>query len=227
MINAFGNAARRVKDAGFDGVQIHSAHGYLISQFLSPYANQRTDEWGGDFENRTRFLREVSREVREQVGEDYPVLIKLGIMDGVEGGLELSDGVEIVSILEEIGIDGVEISGGFSGGEIKNTRKGIKSIEDEGYFLEQAREACQFTNLPLISVGGYRTKSYIEHVLENDYVEFVSMCRPLISEPDLPNMFRDGVKDKSRCLSSNNCWAENPGEGIACKCPHDKVTQDE
>lgn len=223
MIDAYGQAARRTKEAGFDGVQIHSAHGYLISQFLSPFSNHRRDEWGGSFRNRTRFLREVCQSVRTQVGNDYPVLIKLGIMDGVEGGLELSDGLEIVSTLQDLGIDGIEISGGFSGGEIKNTRKGIKTEADEGYFLSQTREACEYTNLPLISVGGYRSKSVIENVLAKGYVDFVSMCRPLISEPDLPNMFRDGVKDKSRCLSANNCWAENPGDGIACKCPHEKV----
>ena len=115
VIQAFADAARRCQEAGFDGVQIHAAHGYLISQFLSPFVNKRTDQWGGTPEKRMRLLRDVCSAVRDQVGADYPVLIKLGMMDGVESGLSLEEGAGIVGALADMGIDAVEISGGLGG----------------------------------------------------------------------------------------------------------------
>ena len=225
-IQSFADAARRCKEAGFDGVQIHAAHGYLISQFLSPFVNKRTDRWGGTAENRMRFLREVCSAVREQVGDEYPVLIKLGMEDGVEGGLFSEEGAIIVAALAGMGIDAVEISGGL-GGENKNlnVRKGIQTEEKEAYFLPLAREARRHTELPILLVGGFRSRSVMESVLADGLADYISLCRPLISEPDLPNQFKLGLKDKSRCLSANNCWAQKAGEGISCKCPHDRVAE--
>lgn len=222
-IQAFADAARRCQEAGFDGVQIHAAHGYLISQFLSPFVNRRTDQWGGTAEKRMRFLREVSSAVREQVGDEYPVLIKLGMMDGVEGGLSSEEGAGVVAALAGMGIDAVEISGGLGGKKVVNVRKGIRSEDREGYFSPLAQEARPHTELPIILVGGFRSRSVMERVLADGHADFVSLCRPLISEPDLPSQFKLGLKEKSRCLSANNCWAKGAGEGIACKCPHDRV----
>jgi 2,4-dienoyl-CoA reductase-like NADH-dependent reductase (Old Yellow Enzyme family) len=225
-VQAFGEAARRCQEAGFDGVQIHAAHGYLISQFLSPFVNKRTDKWGGTAEGRMRFLRGVCRAVREQVGDEYPVLIKLGMEDGVEGGLSSEEGGRIVAASAGMGIDAIEISGGLGGAnKTLNVRKGIKSEAKEAYFLHLAREARQHTELPIILVGGLRSRSVMERVLADGHADFISLCRPLISEPDLPNRFRLGLSEKSRCLSANNCWAKEPGEGIACKCPHDRLTE--
>ena len=227
-VQAFADAARRCQEAGFDGVQIHAAHGYLISQFLSPFVNKRTDMWGGTAKKRMRFLEEVCSAVRERVGDEYPVLIKLGMKDGVEGGLSSEEGAGIVAALAGMGIDAVEISGGL-GGENKNlnVRRGIKSEAKEAYFSPLAREARVHTELPILLVGGFRSQSVMERVLADGMADFVSLCRPLISEPDLPNQFMRGLKDKSRCLSANNCWAREAGEGIACKCPHDRVAQKE
>jgi len=224
-IKAYADAARRCQEAGFDGVQIHAAHGYLISQFLSPFVNKRTDRWGGTAEKRMRFLREVCSAVREQVGDEYPVLIKLGMMDSVEGGLSSEEGAGIVATLAGMGIDAVEISGGIGGEKSLNVRKGIRSEAKEAYFLPLAREARRRTELPILLVGGFRSRSVMERVLADGLADYVSLCRPLISEPDLPNQFRLGLKDKSRCLSANNCWAEEAGEGIKCKCPHDRVVE--
>ncbi len=223
-IHAFADAARRCKEAGFDGVQIHAAHGYLVSQFLSPFVNKRTDQWGGTAEKRMRFLRDVCSAVREQVGDEYPVLIKLGMEDGVEGGLSSEEGAGVVAALAGMGIDAVEISGGL-GGENKNlnVRKGIQTEAKEAYFLPLAREARRRTDLPILLVGGFRSRSVMETVLADGLADYVSLCRPLISEPDLPNQFRLGLSEKSRCLSANNCWAKEAGEGIKCKCPHDRV----
>lgn len=222
-IQAFADAARRCQEAGFDGVQIHAAHGYLISQFLSPFVNRRTDRWGGNSKKRMRFLRDVSTAVREQVGPDYPVLIKLGMMDAVEGGLSAEGGAKVAAALERMGIDALEISGGIGGEKSLNVRKGIRSEADEAYFLHLAGLARPVTPLPIILVGGFRSQSVMEQVLADGDADFISLCRPLITEPDLPNQFKLDLKEKSRCISSNNCWPENAGDGIACKCPLDKV----
>jgi 2,4-dienoyl-CoA reductase-like NADH-dependent reductase (Old Yellow Enzyme family) len=219
LIQAYGQAARRAQEAGFDGVQIHGAHGYLIGQFLSPFVNHRTDEWGGDVEGRMRFLRAVCHTVREQVGPDYPVLIKLGMMDGVEGGLTPKMGVQVVAALEEMGLDGVEISGGIGGGRNLNTRTGIRSEADEAYFRPLAQQARPATRLPIMLVGGFRSRRVMEEVLDAGDADFISLCRPLICEPDLPNRLRTGLQDRSACISANRCWAEREGEGIGCKCP--------
>ena len=223
VIQAYGNAARRCQESGFDGVQIHAAHGYLISQFLSPFVNRRTDKWGGNSKKRMRFLREVCAAVREKVGPEYPVLIKLGMMDGVEGGLSSDEGAQVVAGLEKMGIDAVEISGGIGGKKNLNVRKGIRSEADEAYFLPLSRQARSVTQLPIILVGGFRSRSVMEQVLADGLADYISLCRPLITEPDLPNLLKIGLKEKSRCIAANNCWPINAGDGIACKCPHEKV----
>jgi 2,4-dienoyl-CoA reductase-like NADH-dependent reductase (Old Yellow Enzyme family) len=221
LIDAYAQAARRVKQAGFDALQIHGAHGYLISQFLSPFVNKRSDQWGGDLDGRMHFLRAVCQAVREQVGPDYPVFIKLGVMDGVEGGLTLGEGVQIVAALGSMGLDAVEISIGVGGATGTSIRKGIKSQEDEGYFRPWAHAARPATQLPIILVGGFRSRSVMEDVLASGDADFISLCRPLICEPDLPERLRLGVQERSRCISANRCWAKEPGEGISCKCPLD------
>lgn len=223
IIQAYAHAARRVQQAGFDGVQIHAAHGYLVGQFLSPLINHRNDEWGGGITERMRFLKGISMAVRDQVGSDYPVLIKLGMMDGIQGGLTPEESLQVVAALEDMGIDGLEISGGLSGDRSRNIRKGIRSESDEAYFLPLAQKARKVTQLPIILVGGFRSRSVMERVITDQQVDLISLCRPLISEPDLPNRLRLGLQGKSRCLSANNCWPETMGEGIACKCPHEKV----
>ncbi len=239
VIEAFAQAARRVKAAGFDGVQIHAAHGYLIGQFLSPFVNKRTDEWGGDLQGRMRFLREVCRAVREQVGPDYPVLTKLGLADVVEGGLTLDDGLQVVAALQSIpanpakntgrstgntgwsaeGLDAVEISSGIGGRTSGSAHTGIRSVADEGYFRPWAKEARKVTRLPVILVGGFRSREVIEDVLASGDADFISMCRPLICEPDFPNRLRLGLQERSSCISANRCWPDAEGAGVSCKCP--------
>jgi len=217
-IQDFASAALRAKQAGFDGVQIHSAHGYLNSQFLSPLTNQRQDKWGGSLENRNRFLKSVCLAVREEVGADYPVLIKFGIADGIEGGLKLADGLEIISQFESWGLDGIEISSGFSGDLFSSIQQDIDKPEDEGYFLEFVSQARSATSLPILAVGGFRSRQVMEKVLQEGLADFVSICRPLIREPKLPALLRSGEVEASDCLSANLCWVEKDGEGISCKC---------
>jgi len=216
LINAYAQSARRALEAGFDAVQLHGAHGYLISQFNSPYVNQRQDQWGGSLENRSRFLKEIASAVRAQVGPDYPVFIKFGMQDGVEGGLTAEEGAQLVALMGEMNLDAIEISGGVRSNA---SRKGIRSADREAYYAPLARLARQHTILPLILVGGMRTKSVMESTLEAQTADFIAMCRPLINEPNLPNLMVAGEVVKSSCISSNNCWPKNDGEGIACKCP--------
>lgn len=216
LIDAYAQAARRTKEAGFDGVQLHAAHGYLISQFLSPFVNKRTDNWGGSPDKRLNFLRAVYSAVREQVGPDYPVFAKLGFVDGVEGGLTPADGLQIVAEMEKLGLDAVEISGGI---QSPNSKAGLKTEESEAYFrpfVQQIRAAG--LKIPLILVGGLRSKSVMENVLTSGDADFVSLCRPLINQPDLPNRMRQGVQYRSGCISGNRCWPKGFSEGISCKC---------
>jgi 2,4-dienoyl-CoA reductase-like NADH-dependent reductase (Old Yellow Enzyme family) len=218
-VQAYADAAWRAREAGFDAVQIHGAHGYLISQFLSPFTNRRSDAWGGDLEGRMRFLEAVCEAVRERVGPDYPVFIKLGMMDAVEGGLTAEEGVEVAAALAGMGLDAVEISGGIGGGGSLNTRPGIRSRADEAYFRPLARRARARTSLPIALVGGLRSREVMEDVLGAGDADFISISRPLICEPHLPDRLREGVQDRSSCISANRCWPEGPGEGIDCRCP--------
>ena len=217
LVVAFGRAAGRAKEAGFDGVQLHGAHGYLINQFCSPASNWRRDRWGGSIARRLRFLEEVAAAVRDEVGGDYPLLIKLGIQDFVRDGLTLDDGVEIVRHLADWGLDAVEISCGMGA---TSAQKDILRPEDEAYFLPQARRAREATDLPIILVGGMRSLAVMESILEEGTADFISMCRPLIREPDLPNQWREGRIERAACISCNSCWP-GPGEyGIACRAPN-------
>jgi 2,4-dienoyl-CoA reductase-like NADH-dependent reductase (Old Yellow Enzyme family) len=220
LVDAFAQAARRANEAGFDAVQLHGAHGYLVNQFLSPLTNRRTDEWGGSLENRMRFLRRIAAAVQTEVGPDYPVFIKLGMEDGHEGGLTLEDSLQVVASLAEMGIDAVEMSGGIGS---TNSRKGVRKPSEEAYFLRFALAARQVTDLPILLVGGMRSRGVMEKVLQAGQADFISMCRPLINDPDFPNQLRDGVVDRSGCLSANNCWPVEMGTGIGCKCPVEKV----
>ncbi len=216
-IDAYAQAARRAQAAGFDAVQLHGAHGYLINQFLSPFVNRRTDAWGGDLANRMRFLRAVCAAVRAQVGPDYPLFIKLGMVDGVEGGLTLDESVQVVASLADMGLDAVEVSGGITGGVIQNSRPAIRAAGDEAYFRAFARAARAVTSLSLMLVGGFRSRQVIDEVLDAGDADFISLCRPLITEPDFPRRLQQG-QARSACISGNRCWPKEMVAGIACRC---------
>jgi 2,4-dienoyl-CoA reductase-like NADH-dependent reductase (Old Yellow Enzyme family) len=215
---AFGQAARRAREAGFDGVQIHAAHGYLLSQFLSPLFNQRTDAYGGPIENRTRMLIEVIRKVRNRVGPDFPILMKMNSRDHLEGGLSLEDALTAGGLLEKEGLDALEISGGtFLSGELSPSRAGIKGEEKEAYFREAARAFKQRMNLPIILVGGIRSYSTAERLVAEGYADYVSLSRALILEPDLIRRWESGDQRPAFCLSDNLCFKPAmAGEGLYC-----------
>ncbi len=210
---AFGRAAGRARAAGFDAVQIHAAHGYLIGQFLSPLVNHRTDHYGGSLENRARFLHEVARSVRRAVGVGFPVLVKLGVSDHTEGGLTVAEGAEVAGWLADWGIDAIETSAGLQGAV--QTR--ITRPQREAYLLESARAVRHYSPLPIILVGGLRSRPVMEQLLAEEGIDLVSLSRPLIREPDLPRKLENDPEGRAECVSCNRCWPRTPGEGIACK----------
>jgi len=219
VIADFAAAARRLQTAGFDGVQLHGAHGYLLAQFLSPLRNQRTDNYGGSLPNRARFGLEVYRAVRSAVGPDYPVMIKLNASDFLDGATTEVDSRYFASALAAEGIDAIEVSGGKPGSvKLGAARPDIKGPEDEAYFLPQAeaiREAAP--GVPLMLVGGIRSPEVIERVLEAGTADYFSMCRPLIREPDLPERWRQGDRTRADCISCLGCFGPaSRGDGISC-----------
>jgi len=218
LIEAFGQAAQRAKEAGFDGVQIHAAHGYLMNQFLSPLFNKRTDTYGGSVKNRYQVLREVLEKVRSTVGNGFPILIKLNSQDFLEGGLTLEDSLKIGSLLQEDGLDAIELSGGtLKSGPLNPSRVGISSEEKEAYFLEAAKAFKKKLTIPLILVGGIRSLLMAERIIEQGIADYISMSRPFIREPGLIQRWKSGDLRKATCLSDNQCFGPaRAGEGIYC-----------
>ncbi|HUV59643.1 MAG TPA: NADH:flavin oxidoreductase [Desulfatiglandales bacterium] len=218
MVNSFGEAARRAKNAGFDGVQIHSAHGYLLSQFLSPFFNRRTDEYGGKIQNRARILLEVLETIRNVVGWDYPILVKLNSQDFIENGLKLEDSIRVGTMLSQRGIDGIELSGGLlTSSKFSPSRRGITSKNKEAYFRDEAQSFKEAINVPLILVGGIRSYNVADQLIDEGVADYISMCRPFIREPDLINRWKAGDLRKAACISDNKCFSPAmDGEGIYC-----------
>jgi 2,4-dienoyl-CoA reductase-like NADH-dependent reductase (Old Yellow Enzyme family) len=218
LVKGFGEAAMRGKKAGFDGIQIHAAHGYLLNQFLSPVFNKRNDRYGGKIENRANFLLEILKSIRAKVGDDYPVLIKINSRDFLEGGLELEESIKVGAMLKEEGIDAIEISGGTAvSGKLSPVRTGISSEDDEAYFKDAARAFKESIDIPLILVGGIRSFEVANDIVDNHIADYISMSRPFIREPDLINRWKSKSQDKSNCLSDSKCFAPAmSGKGVYC-----------
>ena len=218
IVSAFAQAAGRAQAAGFDGVQIHAAHGYLLSQSLSPVFNHRSDNYGGDIQNRARFLIEVLQAIRVRVGKDFPVLVKLNAQDYFENGLSLEDSLEAGKMLAAEGINAIELSGGLLiGGKMSPSRAGIKSEEKEAYFQNDARPFKENIDVPLILVGGNRSLAVAERLIQDSVADYISMSRPLIREPGLINRWKSGDHAPAQCLSDNMCFGPAmEGKGIYC-----------
>ena len=213
LIADFVAAAGRAKRAGFDGVQLHAAHGYLISSFLSPHTNRRTDEWGGPVENRARVLLDVLRGVKEACGREFPAIVKLNSTDFLQGGLTVDDAVEIARLLEAAGIDGIEVSGGMAEAGRGSVWPGLRGEADEGYFVENAARIKKAVGVPVFGLGGIRTLAAAEKIVAEGRADLVSLSRPFIRDPFLVKHFREGLVAKSECISCNKCF--NP-RGIRC-----------
>lgn len=206
IIQRFGRTAAIAKKAGFSGVQIHGAHGYLVSQFLSGHHNQRDDRWGGNPENRRRFVLEVYREMRARVGKGFPIGIKLNSADFQKGGFTEEESLDVIRALSDAGIDHIEVSGGTYEAPVMAGKKN-RFVKDstrrrEAYFLEFAEKARQAVpEMPLMVTGGFRSSTGMAEALTGGAVDFVGVARSLAIEPDLPNRLlagkeaRHAVKD--------------------------------
>ena len=188
VIERFITSARLVKEAGFTGVQVHCAHGYLLSQFLSPKINQRQDQWGGSLENRARIIRRIIVGVRAAVGADFPIGVKLNSADFQKGGFSLEDCITVASWLGEDGVDLLEISGGtyeqlsLIGVEPTDVRESTR--KREAYFIEYAERIKQSAQIPVMITGGFRSRDVMERAIESGEVDVIGLARPLCTEPD-------------------------------------------
>jgi len=216
----FAAAAQRARSVGFDAVQLHFAHGYLGSQFLSPFYNKRTDEYGGPIENRVRFLMDVYGAVRDAVGPGYPVMAKLNSADFLEGGLPLEEGVYTAVRLAEAGIDLIEVSGGTADSGRLGPARAVKSEEDEGYLRANALAVKKAVSMPVAVVGGIRRLEHARSLVEEDGIDYVSLSRPLICEPHLVARWKAGDSAPARCVSCSRCFRTHvKGRGIYCDPP--------
>ena len=216
IIEDFGSAARRAKEAGFDAIQIHGAHGFLVNQLLSPAFNKRTDAYGGSIENRTKAIIQILERLRRYVGDDYPILIKMNSEDVIEGGLTPPDALKAALLLESAGIDAIELSGGtvVTG---DHCQKNIDSEEKEAYWRKSAKIFKGKLGVPLILVGGIRSLSTAEKLYQDGYADYFSMSRPFIREPSLVARWAAGDLRKATCLSDNLCRGPLlEGKGIYC-----------
>ena len=197
VVRGFASAAGLAKAAGFTGVQVHGAHGYLVSQFLSPLTNQRSDRWGGSLEHRARFARTVLGEVRKAVGDDFPVGIKLNSADFQRGGFTEEESMRVLGMLQEDGIDLVEISGGSY-----ESRVMLDKVESqrEAFFLEYAKKARAEVDIPMMVTGGFRARSIMEDALSTGALDVVGMGRPFTNNPSVAQDLIDGRTE----------WAEDP-----------------
>lgn len=217
---AFGAAAALCREAGADGVQIHAAHGYGLSQFLSPRTNRRQGAYGGSLENRARLLLETVGAIRGRVGRDYPLLVKINCEDFIDGGLTAEESRRVILWLEAAGVDAVELSGGtLDSGKLAPVRPGRFPIpEGEAWYLEQARALKEAgLTAPLILVGGMRSLETAETVVASGAADLVALSRPLIREPGLVARWLAGDQAASGCISDNLCFVPlRRGEGVFC-----------
>ena len=194
------NAAMIASRAGYDGVQLHAAHGWLLSRFLSPDHNRRTDEYGGDALNRGRMLSEVVQLIRGELGQGFLITVKINSSDFTDGGLNEADSLSICQALSASGIDAIEVSGNDA------SRIEIDTPEDEGYFFNFAKTLADTVDTPVILVGGHRSLENMRRLLNDSRIELLSMSRPFLREPDLPKRWATGDTLPSKCSSCNSCY---------------------
>ncbi|WP_270608276.1 NADH:flavin oxidoreductase/NADH oxidase family protein [Bacillus mobilis] len=194
IIKRFGNAARIAKKAGFTGVQIHAAHGYLINQFLSPHHNQRTDTWGGSIDNRMKFLVEIYFEIRNKVGDEFPIGLKLNSADFQRGGFTEEESMLVLQKMSEIGVDLIEISGGnYENPKMFVEKSNERTKKREAYFLDYADKARKLISTPLVVTGGFRSEEGMIEAISSGAIDMVGIGKAFALVPDLPNQIFQGT----------------------------------
>lgn len=240
IVACFADAIVDIQDSGFDGVQLHAAHGGLLSKFLSPYTNRREDGFGGTPGKRTRIIREIVTQARRVVG-DFPILIKMNCTDYLVGGVDIDGLPALAQEVAQAGVDAIELSGGmweclfrpeeelgFRPVPAPESHTRIRKPEQQSYFLRYAKRLD--LAVPIILVGGNRDIENLEAIVQGGKVDFIALCRPLIREPDLPNRWRAGIgKRVPECVSCNSCiyaMYVHPGKPepglVTCICKTDK-----
>lgn len=253
IVNAYGNAVHLARNAGFDAVEVHAGHGYLISQFLSPYTNTRKDDFGGSLENRMRFLRMVMEEVKRAAGNDLAVLVKINMRDGFPGGMEMEESLEVAGMLERAGVDALVLSGGFVSKAPMYVLRGAMPVKvlahyledrlvknfirlfgkylipevpfSEGYFLEEALKFRARLKLPLVYVGGLISRGKIDEALGKGF-ELVAIARALIKDPDFINKLLSEELSRSSCDTCNYCIAVMYSKEFSCIQNEKNVSED-
>jgi len=247
---AFGNAVHIARESGFDAVEVHAGHGYLISQFLSPYSNSRTDEFGGSLENRARFMKLVMQKVMDAAGKDMAVIVKMNMRDGFPGGMETDECLQIGHMLENSGAHALVLSGGFVSKAPMYVMRGHMPIRTltyymkniplkvavgiagqwmipgvpfkEAYFLDDALKFRQELKLPLVYVGGLISRKKTDEVLDSGF-EFIAMARALINDPGFVNRMKQDKEARSKCICSNYCIARMYSAEMACHQHQDNL----
>lgn len=240
IVTCFVDAITAMQTSGFDGVQLHAAHGGLLSCFLSPYTNHREDDFGGTPEKRSKIIREIATQARKQVG-DFPILIKMNCTDYLEGGVDIKNFPALAQEVVHAGVDAIELSGGmweclfhpeeelgFRPVPAPESHTRIQKPDRQSYFLKYAKQLD--LPIPVILGGGNRDIEKLEAILRDGKVDFIALCRPLIREPDLPNRWRAGIgKRIPECVSCNSCiyaMFVHPGQPeprlVTCICKDDK-----
>ena len=218
-IEAFAQGIRRAKEAGFDAVQLHAAHGWLLSAFLSPYTNLRTDDYGGNTENRIRIVEEIYNRAVELVGTDFPIMIKYNADDFMEGGIDIDEAKKIAVRLSKIGYAALEISGGMWAAATRSekelgwkiamlpeSRISVGTVNQPAYNVPHAKEIKKIVDIPIITIGGIISLELAEKILNDGSADFIALARPLIREPNLPNRWLKGEGDTGvECIYCNGC----------------------
>jgi 2,4-dienoyl-CoA reductase-like NADH-dependent reductase (Old Yellow Enzyme family) len=211
-VEQFVQAGRRAFEAGFDAVQIHAAHGWLVSAFLSPVTNLRQDEWGGTLEKRANFVIRIVEGIRQLTGPGYPILLKLGLKDYHPKGKTVSEGISSAQKFIAAGVDAIEVSEGIEEKPFHHIRQDAV----KPYYLEECRQAKQVIQKPLILVGGMRRLEDVQRVVDTGGADAVSMCRPFIMDQHIVKKFRLGVTATSDCTSCNHCIEEMHKQNTHC-----------
>jgi 2,4-dienoyl-CoA reductase-like NADH-dependent reductase (Old Yellow Enzyme family)/thioredoxin reductase len=214
IIEAFGDAALRARKAGFDLVEVHASHGYLLTEFLSPATNKRTDRYGGSFENRMRILIEIIQNIRKKVGTDYPLSVRLDGSEYLEGGITIQESVETAKVLEKSGVNAIHVSGGTH----RNMDKTVVPMYwPRGYHVWAAEEIKKKIKIPVIASGSVTTPELAEKILEEERADFISLARPLVADPFFPKKAEEGrSEDIAPCIRCNVGCLERPEGSLTC-----------
>lgn len=212
LVQKFTEGVVRAKKAGYDAVELHAAHGYLLSQFLTPYCNRRTDKYGGSIANRARIIVEVIQAVRVAVGKDFPIMVKMNHDDYMDEGegLTLIDAIRVAKLLENAGADAIEVSGTneTSGKGVGPARTKINKPELQSYYLKPTIQIASAVAIPVILMGGNRDTHRLEEILNTSSIEYFSLARPLLCEPDLIKKWHADFSYKPMCVSCNGCYRD-------------------